>query len=181
MDLMLENTNGEYKFGCLMWNAPTFYADLVMSWGRTNIPDKVLYIDPEDPSLGRENQIHLTLKYGIHTSNPDDVQAVVKDFGHFLVEFGEISKFAKKDRYDVIKIAVDGKKLRRLNALVSAELKCTDSYPEYNPHMTIAYVLPGSCDHLLGKFIFRDAAVKATELIYSTANENNDKVKIDLK
>lgn len=181
MDLFLENSNGDYKFGCLMWNTPKFYADLIMSWGKVNIPDKVLYIDPKDPALGRENEIHLTLKYGFHTSDPAAVQAVIKDFGHFLVEFGEISKFEKKDKYDVIKITVDGKKLRRLNALVSSELKCTDSYPEYNPHITLAYVLPGSCDHLLGKYIFRDVSIKATELVFSTANENNDKVTINLK
>lgn len=181
MSLFLENTNGNYDFSCLMWDTPKFYADLIMSWSRTQIPDEVLYVDPEDPSLGRENCIHLTVKYGIHTSDPSKVQSIVKDFGHFLVEFGEIEKFAKKGKYDVIKISVDGKKLRKLNALVSDELKCTDSYPEYQPHITIAYVTPGSCDHLLGKYIFRDVAIKATELVFSIAKENDTKVKINLK
>jgi 2'-5' RNA ligase len=183
MTVFLEKTDGIYKYSCLMWAAPTFYKDLIISWGKTHIPDNLLYTDPEDPSLGREDDQHVTVKYGIHTKDPTDVQEVVKDFGHFLIEFGEISKFSKKDLYDVIKISIDGKKLRKLNELVSAELECTDTYKEYNPHLTIAYVTPGSCDHLLGKYIFRDCAIKADQLLFSIANDEkpSEKVTIDLK
>jgi 2'-5' RNA ligase len=180
MDLFLEKSTGDYKYSCLMWNLSGFYKDLTLAWGNKNIPDSVLCCDPDDPSLGREDTPHVTLKYGIHSQDPRDIINLVNGFGSFLVDFGEISKFEKKGIYDVIKMAVDGKKLRRLNALVSSELKCTDSYKDYNPHITIAYVIPGSCDHLLGKYIFRDAVVKATQLVFSIPNEQKEKVLITL-
>lgn len=180
MDLFLEKEGGTYKFSCLMWNLPSFYKDLSIAWGKNNIPDSCLYNDPDDNTLGRENCPHVTVKYGLHTFNPKEVADVINGFGGFLVEFGKISKFEKKGKYDVIKMEVEGKKLRKLNALVSDNLKCTDSYKEYNPHITLSYVLPGSCDHLLGKYIFRDAIVKATQLVFSIPNEQKEKVIISL-
>jgi 2'-5' RNA ligase len=180
MDLFLEKEGGTYKFSCLMWNLSGFYKDLTIAWGNKNIPDSVLYNDPDDDTLGREDCPHITLKYGIHSHDPKEVEKVISGFGGFLVEFGKISKFEKKGKYDVIKMEVEGRKLRELNALVSDNLECTDSYKDYNPHITVAYVIPGSCDHLLGKYIFRDSVVKATQLVFSIPNEEKEKVLITL-
>lgn len=181
MELFLEKSDQTYDYSCLMWRCPQFYKDLIVAWGKKNIPDENLFIDPEDAgSSGREDDTHVTVKYGIHTKDPQDIQNLVSGFGTFLVEFGKVSKFEKQGKYDVIKIAVNGKKLRELNAKVSAELECTDTYKEYNPHVTIAYVKPGTCDHLLDKDMFQDLRVKATELIFSIAGVDN-KVTIALQ
>lgn len=174
MEVFLEKSNGEYDFSCLMWYVPQFYKDLIIAWGKKNIPDSKLFVDPEDPnSSGREDETHVTIKYGIHSKDPADVENVTKGFGSFLVELGKVSKFEKAGKYDVIKLAVNGKKLRELNAKVSASLECTDTYKEYNPHITIAYVKPGSCDHLLDTDVFKDLKIKATELIFSIAGADN--------
>jgi 2'-5' RNA ligase len=181
MEVLLEKEGVKYKYSCLMWYVPQFYEELILAWGKNNIPESAIYNDPEDPgSSGREDEVHLTIKYGIHTKNPQEVADVVSGFGQFPVEFGAVSKFPG-DGYEVLKIEVDGERLRELNALVTSQLECTDTYPTYKPHITLAYIKPGSCDHLLEKPIFKELSVTATELILSVAKPEEGKEKFTIE
>lgn len=182
MDILLEKEGVAYKYSCLMWFVPEFYSDLINSWGKLNIPDDKLYIDPLDPALGREDEIHLTIKYGLHTKNPEDVKKIVSNFPSFPVSFGKISKF-NSEAYDVIKMEIISEKLMELNAIITSSLKCTDKYPIYKPHVTIAYVKKNSCDGLLDKKIFNELTITAKDTILSIAGDDgtDGKCSIPLK
>lgn len=107
--------------------------------------------DEDLASDGREEEQHITVKYGLHTNDPEEVRRLVTGFGPFEVTLGAVTLFPAKEpsaqrggeQYDVVKVEVESEDLRRLNALLSANLPHTDTHPEYKPHLTLAYVKPG--------------------------------------
>lgn len=101
---------------------------------------------------GKEERFHITVKYGIHTNDADEVREVVlawlkKRVGEpgFLTihaTLGDISLFSNPDA-DVVKVDIDSEDLHSLNKALSSSLDCTDTHPTYKPHITLAYVKPG--------------------------------------
>ena len=91
---------------------------------------------------GREENPHITVKFGLHTNDAEEVRTAMADKSPVAVQFGPASYFAS-DEYDVVKIDVIGKGLRELNAAIAEALPNTETHPEYTPHVTIAYVKPG--------------------------------------
>lgn len=114
------------------------------------VSDDILYIEKNDSSYGKENEPHITVLYGIkNNSDYFKIQQMLKSFGPIKIKIGEISKF-EADDYDVIKMSIESKKLHILHNLLKNKIDNDFSYPDYNPHMTLAYVRKGSCDGLLG-------------------------------
>jgi SPP1 gp7 family putative phage head morphogenesis protein len=91
---------------------------------------------------GRELNPHITVKYGLHTNDAEEVRRAVQDSAPIAVTFGKTSTFPGSE-HDVVKIEIESQGLRDLNAAISEKLHCTDTYPDYKPHCTIAYVKPG--------------------------------------
>ena len=114
-----------------------------------SIPDSELAED------GREDKksLHITIKYGIHSENPKPIADATADFGPVTVKLGKVSIFPAGEDYDVVKVAVSGKRLHKLNALVSKSVEVTDTYPEYKPHLTLAYVRKGEGKKYVGNDI----------------------------
>ena len=94
---------------------------------------------------GREDEPHVTARYGLHTDDPLEVVPHLVGCGPIELHLGKVSVFAGKDvgkPYDVLKIDVDSPDLHRLHGMLG-ELEHTDTWPEYHPHATIAYVRAG--------------------------------------
>lgn len=147
-----------YKHSCVMFVLPE--SQKIMQWSKKNIPNDVL-----EGEKGRENEIHVTVLYGLHTSDSNDVKDIVKKFKPASIQFGEISKF-EADKYDVIKIDVEGDILHEMNKALK-KLPFTSTHPTYKPHCTLAYVEKGSCDHLLGKRNFDDQEFSLDSVVFS--------------
>lgn len=97
---------------------------------------------------GIEDEPHITIKYGLHTNDADDVANVVSGFpGPVKVKLGKLSLF-KHDDFDVLKIDVVSPALHRLNRRL-CKLPHTDTFPDYKPHLTLAYVDAGQGDKYL--------------------------------
>jgi 2'-5' RNA ligase len=143
---------GTDKYSCVMANASEGVRSKIDAWSRYNIEESSLYRDPIDPTqISREWQSHITILYGLHTSNPLNVAEIIdaKQIAPFDVTLGNISLFSKPD-CDVVKIDVTSPELVAFNAALR-ELPNSNEYPVYQPHLTIAYVKPG-----IG-LIFKDA------------------------
>lgn len=129
-----------YDFSSTQINLPPFLSAQIIAWGKSMIADEQLAAD------GRELESHVTVKYGLLTSDPQDVLKVVGGFGPVEVELGRTFKFEKPE-YDVLCIeVVGGKRLLQLNELVTKSIKSLpneDMHPQYIPHVTIAYVGKG--------------------------------------
>ncbi len=115
-------------------------------------------IAPEDLAEdGKELRFHITVKYGLHTQAPADVQAVVQQWvgsqpsTSIEAFLGAATLFAADEATmqrggatsDVLKLDVQSEGLASLNRLLSEKLEHTDTYPTYFPHLTIAYLKPG--------------------------------------
>lgn len=151
-----------YSYSCVMFRLDKNDAKRIMDWSKENVPEKDLYTDGEK---GREDDIHVTVLYGLHTTDANDVKEQLKGSKGGSLTLGKISKFEAKD-YDVLKISVDGSGLRKLNKSLK-ELPYTSKFEDYNPHCTIAYVKKGSCDHLLGDRSFDGMKAEIKSLVFS--------------
>jgi len=103
-----------------------------------SIPDERIH-DDADGEMGREDSPHVTVKYGLHTDDTDEVREKMETRWPIKAKLGKASIFDAPD-YIVLKFEITGTALRALNSFVCKEFECTDTHPEYNPHATIAYM-----------------------------------------
>jgi 2'-5' RNA ligase len=147
----------KYSYSTIQIDAPPEIADQMLEWGKLNIPDEVLFIDEEDGGKGRETEIHITVKYGLTVSQvPEAVYQIAHTTKPFPILVGKVSLFQTNPKFDVVKCEVESLMLHRLNAQIKASVPNEDTYPDYVPHMTLAYVQKGSCDQLVGMDVFQD-------------------------
>lgn len=145
---LIVESNDAPKYGCLMAMISPELSGKFTEWAFDHInPDDVV---PENGKTGYEDEPHITVIYGIHDNiTAEEVLATIKDFGPIHVTLSKISKF-KQDELDVLKIDVESQDLQDLNALLADKFKdsYTNKFPEYHPHMTLAYVKKGAAENL---------------------------------
>lgn len=133
------NESGSYRFGCVMLEVP------VSNWKEITSA-----IDPEDvyevegENYGIQDNPHVTILYGLHDGvSLDQVKSVFEGFsGSLDIRIDGIGIFENKE-FDVVKFdVVPTESLQRLHDALS-ELPNSNEYPEYKPHITIAYVKKG--------------------------------------
>lgn len=132
-------------------------------------------IDPSDLGEdGKESNPHITVKYGLTITDPEEVKtAVAKNHGG-KVRMGKTSVFKNEDA-DVLKITVTSKSLNKLWDSLST-LDNEDRFDKYVAHSTLAYLKPGTGDKYVGidlidgeefefdSFVFQDAQDVKTEI-----------------
>lgn len=138
---------------------PTDMGTFLLEWNELNIPDDVLHTD-EDGGKGREDEPHITVKYGLLAkAPPPELREIAKDTAPFPVVLGRVSLFQTNPQFDVVKLDVESPWLHTLNRRISDAVPHEDTYPEYHPHATLAYVEKGSCDHMIGDDPFKSKDV----------------------
>jgi 2'-5' RNA ligase len=134
--------------------------DSNFSWVRLDVPKKIkdvhssvtkeiketdLYYEDQggdDWSYGIEDAPHITVKYGLEFDEPDEVLESLDGEKGGNVEIEDIEIF-EQDDYDVLVARCKSKALNKLHDKLSKDLKIEDDYPEYKPHITIAYFKKG--------------------------------------
>lgn len=162
-----------YKYSSTQINFPPELAKKLMDWCNKNIPEEDVYTDPKDETLGKEDKPHVTVKYGLHTSNQKDIEDLVKGFGDVEINLGKVSIFEPEEKeYDVVKVEIEGDKLRELNKKLSDNLENSDEHPEYKPHATIAYVKKGQGKKYVGNTDFEGLKFVSHSLDFSSKTED---------
>jgi 2'-5' RNA ligase len=138
-----EEQTPEPKYGCIMMDAK------VDKWEDDHIggiDPKDVYIKPYDDSYGLEDKPHVTILYGIHEEeiDPEVLLGVIQDdMEPVTVMIEEIGMFETPD-YDVVKYDVPvTDQLKKYRNKFETSFSNTQDYPEYKPHVTLAYVKPG--------------------------------------
>jgi len=167
-EVIEENTNGVYKYASTQIQMDEEIAEDVIAFGM-EIPDEFVYNDPEDPSLGREDDIHCTVLYGLESDDPTPVRDLLHDYPPFTVILGPISYFEAED-YDVMKIEVISDQLHEMNRSLD-ELDNANTFPDYNPHVTIAYVTKDFDRESIDPLTFDGMTSEITEVIMSTTTK----------
>lgn len=156
---LLHKNAGPHEFSVVMAEMSEDIAAQVLEVSAL-IPDEEL----EMSEGGRESQIHVTVLYGLHSANALGARSILIDQPPITIEFLGISMFAANDKhdYDVLKFDIKSDDLNRLNALLK-ELPHTNTFAEYAPHVTLAYVLSGkgqkwvgAANELTGKIVTID-------------------------
>lgn len=134
--LVMENTTVR-SYACLMLDLHFLKNEF------EKIQEKICPCEVYDLELGHgiENEPHITIKYGLHDQKFAPILSKVK-FKPIEFKLTQISLF-ENEKFDVLKFDVQSKQLHELNRIISDNFECTDTYPNYHPHSTIAYILPG--------------------------------------
>jgi 2'-5' RNA ligase len=113
-----------------------------------NLANEIPDIDLADK--GRADHPHVTALYGLHTNNVLPVHLAMRKHGASSMKFGKTSLFTGSPDYDVLKVDVDSPELHQINASLR-QLPHTNKFPEFKPHMTVAYVKKGAGNKYVGR------------------------------
>jgi len=160
-----------YDFSSVQMEFPDEIAEEIRAWGVKNIPSNILAAD------GRENDIHVTLKYGIHIVDFTEVRAIFNDEKPIEVTLGKITLFDTDD-FDVIKIDLHSSELHRLNRAINKNFEVTDTHPVYTPHSTIAYVKKGCGTPYNGDTTFEGKKILLDSVLFSGKDNRKTEFKI---
>lgn len=134
------------------------------------VPDRMLTLS------GRERIPHVTIKYGLLNVNPQAVRDLVSSLPSFEIKFGQLGVFGSKGDGDVLYVKVADSvgagglvNLRkRLSRFVDPG---REDYANYEAHMTLAYVNPGSADYLKGQpCLLTGKTMLVDAILYCTKN-----------
>lgn len=158
----------ERKFSSTQVNLPESEATRRIERFGKMIPDSVLAAD------GRETTPHITVKYGLHGDDIAGVKKVLADEGPITVTLGKTSIFSASESgaADVVKVDIDSPDLHRLNAKIADALPHTDTFPDYKPHLTVAYVKPGEGKKYAGKSFVEGQKITLNSIAFSDTSGN---------
>jgi 2'-5' RNA ligase len=161
---------GLYEYSSLQVNLPYMLSRQIISWGKEKIQDVEVYSHPNDFIHGREEEIHLTILYGIHSQYPEETISLLANQSPFEISLGAVSVFDSNQNFDVIKIDASSPSLFHMNYLIKTNLKNTQKFISYKPHVTIAYLKKGKCSDLAMRTDFKGIHWKVNSLIFSSKN-----------
>lgn len=173
-----EMLDGVYSYSSTQINLPKDLAKEVTSWGKKNLKDEDIYTDPKDSGLGREDEIHATILYGLHTVKTDPVKKALSGEKCFDCTLGKMKKFEGRDGYDVLYIEIKASGLHRLNKTLQ-KLPFTSNYPKYTPHVTIAYVKKGRADKHLNSEEFAGKKFHIDEIVFSSKEGKKTEIRLE--
>lgn len=167
--LLMEKKHLTHKneFGCVM-----IYIKKDKEWDDllARIDDSDLYQPSHDPSYGKEDNPHVTILFGVHNDVPDgEVENKISKIKPISINLKGISAF-KNEKFEVLKFDVDSSDLHKLNKDFS-ELPHTTNYPNYHPHVTIAYLKPNMADKYINMLKDVDFKAKPKNIVYSKADD----------
>ena len=128
------------------------------------VPDEDVY-KLGDPEYGKTKRPHITVLYGIDPAEGEKTKKILAKVPKNLsATLGKVSLFHPPGKdFDVLKIDVTSPTLAKVNALLRKSVKYTNSYNEFKPHVTIAYLKKGTGDKYVG-----DTAFEGTKLTFQT-------------
>lgn len=157
----LPTRDGKYEYSSTQVNLPENIAQVIKDF-TVIIPEYELAGD------GREKSPHITVKYGLHENNPEQVRNLLKKQPMPKAVLLETAFFAgvENGTADAVILNVNSPELIGLNKLI-AILPHTDTYSEYKPHITLAYVKLGLGEKYAGNTALKGTIVTFPELTYS--------------
>lgn len=174
---LLENSKSTYDFGCVM----LYFTFPQMLDLHKMIKPEDIYVEEGDNTYGLEDKPHCTLLYGLHDDvSVDEIKSIVDQFKFSSCKIYQPSQF-QKENYDVFKFSVMGGPIIDVNKELT-KLPHTTDYPNYEPHMTIGYLQPGTAQKyidLFNKEGINEFDLIPQSIIYTTSNDEKIKIPIN--
>ena len=172
MDILKEQV--QTKYGCVMlyFDFPTI--DQIHGV----INDEDVFQDPDDPSFGLETEPHTTLLYGLHDGvTKQNIKNILDKFTFDTFKISNASLF-ENENFDVLKFDVVGDGLYEANAEL-VKYPNTQTYPDYHPHLTIAYLKPGKGKQYVKELNGLEFELTPKYAVYSMPS--GDEININIK
>lgn len=136
-------------------------------------------INPNDVGEdGLETEFHTTLLYGLHPEVPlGKVTSIIRNYEFLPCLLHNVSLF-ENEKSDVLKFDVKSANFD----LIHDQLKLlpnSEKFPEYHPHMTIAYLKPGTGQKYLSTFRNLKFVVDPIKVVYSHPDGTKDDITIN--
>jgi 2'-5' RNA ligase len=169
--------NVRYDFSSCHIEVPQHLTDEIIEWGKTDVFDEDLYVNHRDPfHAGREDEIHITVLYGIHSELSDKVKPLIVGPEPIKVRLGATDVFSNPVKYDVVMIDVYSEELVKLHEKLQSQIKHTSKYPIYNPHITIAYVKKGKGWKHRGISLWEGKEFTCNCVVFSSKNGTKERI-----
>lgn len=163
--------NVKYDFSSVHVNLPTTLTEQIIDWGKNQIRDDDVFVSEKDSTLGRENEIHITVLYGLHSVSANQSVKLLEGTGSVKATLGKIGIFVKpKKPFDVLMIEVNSEDLIRLNEKLVKNVRHTNKYGAYKPHVTIAYLKKGKAWKHVGNRFWCDTQFNCCDVVFSSKN-----------
>ena len=178
-DQFVNEKKATYDFGCAM-----LYADFPkMQALHEEIENEDVYVNPDDSTFGLETEPHVTLLYGLHEEvSTEQVAEVIEkhSFGQFIAYNPSLFQ---NEQYDVLKFDIrypikGGAFLEKCNQDLS-QFPHTTSFPDYHPHMTVAYIKKGMGQKYAEKLAGHEYQLEPSHVIYSRPNGEKHRIEIN--
>jgi hypothetical protein len=163
-----------FNLSSIQCNMPWDLSHEIIAWGKNHISDQDL------AGKGREDDIHVTVLYGLQGHDPFELRELLANFGPIIIFLGETSIFMGDD-FDVVKIDVISPRLHKLNKIISRKYEHVDTHPVYIPHITIAYVKPGLGVKYQGINEFSGREIKLETALFSGNDNRKTELSLNLK
>ena len=179
-DILKEQTQPKYEYGCVM-----LYFDFpLMNKIHDAIDPNHLWKKDEDSDStydgGLETEPHCTLLYGLHDGvTEEDIKHVLDKFTFSTCIISNASLF-ENENFDVLKFDVNGDDLFKANAEL-IKYPNTQTYPDYHPHMTVAYLLPGKGKRYADMLNGQEFELTPTHAVYSMPDGEKKQISINTK
>ena len=148
------------------------------------INEKDLYKEENgagDWTHGIEDKPHLTVKYGLEFDEPDKVIDALKKEKGGNVKIKEVEIF-DNEKYDVLVARCESKALDKIHDRLTKVLNVEDNYPEYKPHITIAYFKKGKAekyeDMVVKEFINLKLSFDFNEITFEDRKDKDTPIKL---
>ena len=169
-----EKSADSYSSGCVM-----LYFDFpTINKIHDGINPDDLYEEEGDRTYGIEDEPHCTLLYGLEEQvTVAEVKEILDRHTFGTCKVHNASLF--ENDYDVLKFDVKGDSLHACNKAL-CELPYNNKYPDYNPHMTIAYLNKGTgkkyCERMKG----HEYDLVPTHAVFSQPDGTKTKIDISI-
>lgn len=167
--------NSRFDYSSTHIEPPSDLAEDVVIWGRQHVNDDDIFVSWQDFSYGREDEIHVTVLYGIHAEHSDQLRSVLVGEKPLHVQLGEVRVFSNRFKFDVLVIEVISPDLVRLNKKLT-QLPFTNKYGTYQPHLTIAYVKKGKGWKHNGLDRWKGRTFISDHVVFSSKNGTKERI-----
>lgn len=141
--MLNEDRSGTADKGCLMAMILEPQRQALLNFGNKLVREEDLYVVGDE--FGREKETHVTILYGfVPDLDRSQVVQIIRNVKPFTLTLTGVDTFKnEKEGFDVVKFSVESPILRQLNAEAQKYPNQND-FPNYSPHLTIAYVKPNT-------------------------------------
>ena len=153
----------EHEFSSTQVNLPLMLSSKITRWAKSLIDKDDLFGD------GFEDEPHVTVLFGLHSNEPDQVKELLKDEPPVELVLQSTSIF-ETDEFDVVKLGVESEDLARLHNKIADHCEFTATHQKYSPHCTLAYVKKGCGKKYAGDKEFEGTKVTIDKVLFSNKN-----------